>query len=370
MNILVLSVLCVTNFLSHCMENKPTKEAIAAANNSLWKAAKNNDLAKIKQLIAEGIADVNSADVDGNTALICAAESYSFDDRKINTLIKASAGINMQNHNGDTALICAAKVKNADNVYALIKAGADINRQNYYGETALICAAKSENNYYVLDILIKAGADINTKNKMGNTALIYATKYNSSMVTRFIEAGANTNVTNKLGYTALIYILESKDCNMEYSFRISYGSFLEDSSPGLILPNSIRMINPSRKSFTKKKIALLLMFYKEGSLYLSVLPKEVLKLIIAYMHPEEFTMDRALICSLHPQALVDNIPLENLALLIKDGALNQDTILATWQKKINGIAESLKAQKKLNDDDRQAFATEALAKITMLLANK
>jgi hypothetical protein len=73
MNVLILSLVCATSFLCHAMEIKPTKEAIEAANYRLRKAAKKKDLAKIKQLIAEGIADVNSVDEDGNTALMRAA---------------------------------------------------------------------------------------------------------------------------------------------------------------------------------------------------------------------------------------------------------------------------------------------------------
>jgi hypothetical protein len=244
MNTLILSVLCATSFLSHCMENKPTQEAIDAANNRLWKAAVEGNIAEVEQIMTEGIVDVNSVDK--------------------------------------------------------------------YGYTALMRAAIYNNDVDIINTLIKAGADINS--------------------------------VNKRGYTALMYAVQLKNFNV-----------------------SIPLINPSQTSSARKKLEILLAIYNKNCSYLSILPKEVLKIIITCMHPEEFTMDRALICSLQPQALVDNIPLENLALLIKDGALNQDTILAMWQKKINGITESLKAQKMLNDNDIQEFATKALAKITKLL---
>jgi hypothetical protein len=129
---------------------------------------------------------------------------------------------------------------------------------------------------------------------------------------------------------------------------------------------SIDLINPSQKSFARKKLETLIAIHNKNCSYFSLLPKEVLKIIITWMHPE-YAMDRELLCCFHQDILVDNIPQENLALLVKDGTLNQDTILATWQKKINGITESLKAQKKLDDNDIQAFATEAIARITMLL---
>jgi hypothetical protein len=247
MKVLVLSVLCATSFLCHAMENKPTQEAIAAANSRLWKAVANDNLAEVEQIITEGIADVNSAKKDGNTPLMYAARD-----------------------------------NNIDIINALIKAGADVNSVNHNGTTALICAA-----YWNM-----------------NVDIIHA------------------------------------------------------------------LINPSQKSFVRKKLETLLAIYNKNCSYLSFLPKEVLKIIITCMHPEEFTMNCALICSLHPQVLVDNIPLENLVLLVKDETLNQSIILDAWQKKINGISESLKAQKMLGGNDIQAFATVALARITKLLANK
>jgi ankyrin repeat protein len=280
MNILVLSVLCATSFLSHCME-RPNREAIAAANNRLWKAAKNNDLAKIKQLIAEGTADVNSADIDSNTALMCAA--------------------------------IWTWTMNADITNALIKAGADINSVNDNGNTALICAAMN-NHIDIVNALIKAGADINT--------------------------------VNKDGYTAFMLALYQRRFNA-----------------------SIPLINPSQKYFARKKIETLLAIHNKNCSYFSLLPKEVLKIIITWMHPE-YAMDCESLRCFHPDILVDNIPLENLAILIKDGTLNEDTILAAWQKKINGITESLKAQNKLFYTYIEEFATEACAIITKLLANK
>jgi ankyrin repeat protein len=72
MNALILSVLCAMSFLSHCME-RPNQEAIKVANSRLWEAVESDDLAKVGQLITEGIVDVNNVDKDGNTALMRAA---------------------------------------------------------------------------------------------------------------------------------------------------------------------------------------------------------------------------------------------------------------------------------------------------------
>jgi ankyrin repeat protein len=340
MNILVLSVLCATSFLSHGMETKPMQEEVEAANNKLWEAVlcamnfltngmetkqeaikvansrlweavESDDLAKVEQLITEGIVDVNSVDKDGNTTLMRAA--WNNNANIVNALVKNGADVNSVNKYGYTALMRAACNNNADNINTLIKAGADVNSVNKDGETALIDAAYNKDADNV-NALIKAGADVNSADKNGETALMHAIRLKN--------------------YTT-----------------------------------SIQIFNPSQKSFARKKIALLLMIYKEGSSCLSVLPKEVLKIIITCMHPE-YAMDRESLRCFHPDILVDNIPLENLALLVKDETLNQDTILAAWQKKINGITESLKAQKKLNDTYIQEFATEALTKITKLFTNK
>jgi hypothetical protein len=274
-NVLILSLVCATNSLSHCMENKPTKEAIEAANYRLWHAISLGYDSKVKQLGSEGIANLNTQLIGCNsTPLIIACNNH-----------------------------CERVVK------ALIELGADVNMQDDWGSTALFydCCIRE---------LIQAGTDINIRDKNGDTALSYAIK--------------NRNVLSE---------------------------------------ETVALINPVIKSATKKKITLLLMIYKEGSSYLSFLPKEILKIIITCMHPEEFIMDCALICSLHPQALVDNIPLENLAILIKDETLNQSIILDAWQKKLNGITELLKIQK-VDGNKIQEFANTALARITKLLANK
>jgi hypothetical protein len=278
MNILVLSVLCVTNFLSHCMENKPKQEAITEANTSLWLAVADGNLAEVEQIITEGIVDVNSANEKGYTALMWAA---TFN-------------------------------KNTDITNALIKAGADINSVNKNGTTALMYAAMN-NHIDIVNALIKADADINV-NKSGDTALTYAVK--------------------------------------DRKFYVS-----------------THIINPSQKSFATKKLETLLTIYNKNCSYFSLLPKEVLKIIITWMHPE-YAMDRELLRCFHPDMLVDSIPVENLALLIKDGTLNQDPILAAWKKKIKGITESLKGCAYVHGTCIRDFATEARARITKLLANK
>ena len=112
--------------------------------------------------------------IDGNTALIEAANNHSDSSGKIlQVLVNAGANVNAKNKKGETALMKAVVVNGFNNpkkkAEILIKAGADLNIQDNSGETALHKAAYGMDQE-LFDMLVEAGADESITNKSGSTA--------------------------------------------------------------------------------------------------------------------------------------------------------------------------------------------------------
>ena len=101
-------------------------------------------------------ADVNIADLDGNTALIQAC-AYG---REViaQELITSGAVVNAANYEGDTALIYAIKVGDDKIVKLLLVAGADINQVNSLNQSPLHIAIL-ENYSRIVARLLMEGAD-------------------------------------------------------------------------------------------------------------------------------------------------------------------------------------------------------------------
>jgi hypothetical protein len=90
-------------------------------------------------------ADVNARDMEGWTALMCAAQSNE-DPEVISVLAEAGAEIDAPDNDGRTPLMYAAQGNaNPEMVSALLKAGADINAKDNDGRTALDLAGENVN---------------------------------------------------------------------------------------------------------------------------------------------------------------------------------------------------------------------------------
>ena len=119
----------------------------------------------------------------------------TIDLKCVKLLLKAGADVNSANKNGDTALIVAASCGSIECTKLLIDAGADVNISNSQEETALIRAAIS-NNMECVKLLIRAGADVNLG---GCTALITAASSGRTALVRILlQAGAKVQkITDK-----------------------------------------------------------------------------------------------------------------------------------------------------------------------------
>ncbi len=195
-------------------------------NELLRKSAKNGNLAKVKECIANG-ADVNAENYNGWTALMKASNGH-FEIVKI--LVENGAGVNAENYNGWTALMEASQNGHFDIVKYLIANGADVNAKNEWGETALDYAKTDEIRAYLAQAIkqkefidfakqcdlenirecLSSGININMVDSDGKTALMLACqKGYLDLVLILIAGGANVNAKDKNGKTVLNYAAES-----------------------------------------------------------------------------------------------------------------------------------------------------------------
>jgi hypothetical protein len=111
---------------------------LAGGLGGLWDAAKNGDLAKLKEALSKD-ADVNGHDDKGITPLSWAAMAGHADAAQL--LIKEGAKINGKNRDGGTPLHGAAFLGQTEIVELFIKNKANLNIANGDGETPLDNAA-------------------------------------------------------------------------------------------------------------------------------------------------------------------------------------------------------------------------------------
>jgi uncharacterized protein len=211
--------------LAFCLSAAAVLSA-AGPDTRLADAAKKHDLAAVQALLKQH-ADVNTAQVDGTTALHWAAHH---DDLQLaERLVSAGAAINAANRYGVTALSLACTNGSGPMVDLLLKAGADPNTSLPGGETALMTAARTgriepvkallarrasvqaresrqnqtaimwaaaEGHVEVVEALIAAGADFRERLDTGFTPLLFAVREGRTGVVRaLLKAGADVNET-------------------------------------------------------------------------------------------------------------------------------------------------------------------------------
>lgn len=131
---------------------------MTAADQSLIHSARTGNLKALVQALY-ALANINSQDEYGNTALIYAA--YGNHKAILEQLIIARADLDIQGQDGKTALMRAAHQGHRIIVARLIAAGADINISDHTGYTALKAALdQALDNSAIIAQLIAAGADI------------------------------------------------------------------------------------------------------------------------------------------------------------------------------------------------------------------
>ncbi len=176
-------------------------------NSSLYAAARNGDVAKIRLLLAAG-ANVNWANTAENnkTPLLVAVEKNNKECVRV-LLTASDIDVNKANQYGDTPLYCAADNNRTECMELLLAApGIDVNKANRRGGWPPLLRAVSKNHVECVCFLIAArGIDVNKARDNGFNALIEAAYWNRVECVRFLLAapGIDVNITNNAGETAL-----------------------------------------------------------------------------------------------------------------------------------------------------------------------
>lgn len=167
-------------------------------------AAERGDREAVRELIAQGSAAVNAAQVDGMTALHWAA--YNNDLEMAKALIAAKADVEATNRYGVSPLSMAATNGNAAMIEALLNAGANVSTARLGGETVLMTASRT-GKVDAVKVLLEHGADPNqAETGEGQTALMWAAADgHAEVVEALLKGGAEMNTTLPSGFTALFF---------------------------------------------------------------------------------------------------------------------------------------------------------------------
>ena len=155
-------------------ENLPANQAHTVSEfsdtpaDTLFKAAWTGDVSTVRGMDI----DVNLKDTVGRTPLHIAAEKGNMD--VVMFLIENGANVNVADVNGNTPLVFIInKAGNLKVIQRLLEKGARVNVQNRTGETALMYAAWHGHSA-VVQLLLENRADVTLKNRQGRTALTLA----------------------------------------------------------------------------------------------------------------------------------------------------------------------------------------------------
>jgi ankyrin repeat protein len=179
-------------------------EQAADGFTPLHGAARDGELALVKQLLDQG-DNINAAStISGVTPLILAATNGH--EQIVDALLDAGAAVDTTDQDGGTALLHASSKGYVGIVKKLLQHGAAVNAtspKDRLDSTALTLAA-SNGHDAVLELLLQAGADIDWRTERdGFSALMLAAELGHwSTVGRLLSAGADPGLKDRRGNTA------------------------------------------------------------------------------------------------------------------------------------------------------------------------
>lgn len=173
----------------------------------LVEAIKSGQRTAALDMIAKKSADLNTAEADGSTPLLWAANLN--DTELAMRLLKAGADPKIANRLGSTPLAEAALNANSPLIKALLDAGADPNATGPDGQTALMVVARTA-DVDAAKALLDKGANANAREKQrGQTALMWAAASSQAPMMRLLLAhGAEVDAASD---TDLMTPLVSKE---------------------------------------------------------------------------------------------------------------------------------------------------------------
>lgn len=181
------------------------KEVIVR-DNTIFKAAANNDTAAIKQALTNR-ALLEAKDGEGRTPLMVA--TYHHHAAAAQVLIAAGANVNAQDKMLNSPFLYAGAAGYADILKMCMAAGADYKVYNRYGGSALIPAAERAHIDVITLLLADKNFPVNHINRLGWTALLEAVILgqggapHQQVVKMLIAGGADVNIADKDGVTPL-----------------------------------------------------------------------------------------------------------------------------------------------------------------------
>lgn len=181
--------------------------------DSLIEAVKENDLSRIKELVANKSTQIDEQNAKGETPLLIATHNNYIEAAKL--LIDEGADINIQDQIHDSPYLYAgAQGKTEILAYMLENAEPDQTVVNRYGGNALIPAAEKGHLENVRLLLSDGRVDIDHQNDFGYTALIEAvalsdgSKVYQEIVKVLLNYKADQSLRDNSGNTALDYAHE------------------------------------------------------------------------------------------------------------------------------------------------------------------
>lgn len=155
----------------------------------LIRAAKDNDVELVRELIAAG-GDVNAKDdLEDSAFLYAGAEGFN---EILELTLENGADVKSLNRYGGTALIPASEHGHVETVKKLIEAGVPVDHVNDPGWTAMQEAVLlndgGEDQQEVVRLLLEAGADPNITDPQGRTALENARRLGFEELAEVIES--------------------------------------------------------------------------------------------------------------------------------------------------------------------------------------
>ena len=189
--------------------------AVPAEELTVADAAEQGNGVLIRTLL-QGGANVNTAQVDGMTALHWAA--YRDDAETARFLVQSGATVNAKNHYGVPPLSLAATNGNPDIVALLLDAGADANASLRGGETVLMTASRT-GSLEAVEALLSHGADPGAREHRDQTSLMWAAaEGHVTVVEALIDAGADIHAKLPSGFTPLFFAVRGGHMDVSQMF--------------------------------------------------------------------------------------------------------------------------------------------------------
>ncbi len=230
----------------------------AVGDTRLADAAMHHDRAAVRALLSQHV-DVNSAQVDGTTALDWAVRSDDLEMAKL--LLGAGADVKAANRYGVTPFLLACQNGSADVMEAMLGAGADPNAILSEEQTALMMTARS-GNAVAVKLLLDHGAKVNAKEATrGQTALMWAAaEAHPDVVHVLVSQGADVNAHTNVfpqppqalervsspypvgGMTALLFAARQNDAD-SVSILLTAGAGANDAASDGSTPLLVAVLN-------------------------------------------------------------------------------------------------------------------------------